>query len=108
MCLYFFNLIFSSISGHSLDMESLKYMYAMVFTVEEINRDTALLPGVRLGYRIRDSCFRYPWELDAALSLVAGDLNSCNMTASSTDTIGGKTAAGKSCLKLKKTNKTDL
>lgn len=80
----------------------------MVFTVEEINRDATLLPGVRLGYRIRDTCSRYPWALDGALSLVTGGLSSCNMTASSTDSVGGKMAAGKSCLKLKKTEKTDL
>ncbi|CAF90932.1 unnamed protein product [Tetraodon nigroviridis] len=91
-----------------LDIESLKNMYAMVFTVEEINRDATLLPGVRLGYRIRDTCSRYPWALDGALSLVTGGLSSCNMTASSTDSVGGKMAAGKSCLKLKKTEKTDL
>lgn len=102
MSLHFFNLIFPFFFlGLSLDIESLKYMYAMVFTVEEINRDTTLLPGVRLGYRIHDSCSRYPWALDGALSLVTGDSNSCNMTASSTHSIDGKTAAGKSCLKLK-------
>eukprot|EP00066_Takifugu_rubripes_P030729 XP_011619995.1 PREDICTED: extracellular calcium-sensing receptor-like [Takifugu rubripes] len=56
----------------SLDIESLKYMYTMVFAVEEINRDDSLLPGVRLGYGIRDSCFRYPWALDGALSLING------------------------------------
>uniref|UniRef100_H3BZ05 Olfactory receptor C family, r1 n=1 Tax=Tetraodon nigroviridis TaxID=99883 RepID=H3BZ05_TETNG len=50
---------------------------AMVFTVEEINRDATLLPGVRLGYRIRDTCSRYPWALDGALSLVTGGLSSC-------------------------------
>lgn len=102
MCLYVFKSdIFVFFFGLRLDMEALKYMYAMVFAVEEINRDTTLLPGVRLGYHIRDSCSRYPWELDGALSLVTGDSNSCNMTASSARSIGGGTATGKSCLKLK-------
>lgn len=73
----------------------------MVFAVEEINRDTTLLPGVRLGYHIRDSCSRYPWALDGALSLLTGDSNSCDMTSSSSRSISGGTAAGKSCLKLK-------
>lgn len=62
----------------------------MIFAVEEINRDDTLLPGVRLGYRIRDSCTRYPWALDGALSLVAGDLSSCNMTGWSTRSANGK------------------
>ncbi|XP_018555891.1 LOW QUALITY PROTEIN: extracellular calcium-sensing receptor-like [Lates calcarifer] len=65
-----------------LDLESLQYMYAMAFTVGEINRNSTLLPGVKLGYRIFDSCGRYPWALQHALSLVVGDTQSCNLTAS--------------------------
>lgn len=92
--------------GLSLDIESLKYMYTMVFAVEEINRDGSLLPGVRLGYRIRNSCFRYPWALDGALSLVTGDSNSCTMAASTTRSAGGNTGAveGKSWLKTTEWN----
>ncbi|KAM6960547.1 olfactory receptor CR1 [Aplochiton taeniatus] len=43
----------------------------MVFAVEEINRNPFLLPGVKLGYRILDSCARYPWTLLGALSLIS-------------------------------------
>ncbi|KAM4627581.1 extracellular calcium-sensing receptor-like [Polymixia lowei] len=53
----------------------------MVFAVEEINRNSVLLPGVRLSYRILDSCARYPWALQGALSLVAGESLRCNSTA---------------------------
>ncbi|XP_034557484.1 extracellular calcium-sensing receptor-like [Notolabrus celidotus] len=51
--------------------------YAMVFAVEEINNSTTLLPSVKLGYHIFDSCGRPPWALQAALSLVGGDRTSC-------------------------------
>uniref|UniRef100_A0A3B4YJR6 Olfactory receptor C family, r1 n=1 Tax=Seriola lalandi dorsalis TaxID=1841481 RepID=A0A3B4YJR6_SERLL len=34
----------------------LQYVYAMVFALEEINHSTTLLPGVKLGYHIHDSC----------------------------------------------------
>uniref|UniRef100_A0A3B4ZH52 Extracellular calcium-sensing receptor-like n=1 Tax=Stegastes partitus TaxID=144197 RepID=A0A3B4ZH52_9TELE len=61
-----------------LDQQSLKYMYAMAFAVEEINRNSSLLPGLKLGYRILDSCGRYPWALQTALSLVGGDAHRCN------------------------------
>ncbi|XP_036934030.1 extracellular calcium-sensing receptor-like [Acanthopagrus latus] len=44
-------------------LESLKNIYAMAFAVEEINGNSTLLPGVKLGYRILDSCSRYPWAL---------------------------------------------
>ncbi|XP_073342345.1 extracellular calcium-sensing receptor-like [Pagrus major] len=46
-----------------LDLEALKYTYAMAFAVEEINRNSTLLPGVKLGYHILDSCGIYPWSL---------------------------------------------
>ncbi|XP_074496914.1 extracellular calcium-sensing receptor-like [Sebastes fasciatus] len=47
----------------------------MTFAVDEINRNSTLLPGVKLGYRILDSCFH--WALQVALSLVGGDAHSC-------------------------------
>uniref|UniRef100_UPI0037E9C917 extracellular calcium-sensing receptor-like n=1 Tax=Semicossyphus pulcher TaxID=241346 RepID=UPI0037E9C917 len=59
----------------------LQYIYAMVFALEEINRSTTLLPGVKLGYHIRDSCAIHPWATQAALSLVGGDGISCNTAA---------------------------
>ncbi|XP_051252474.1 extracellular calcium-sensing receptor [Dicentrarchus labrax] len=65
-----------------LDLEPLKYTYAMVFAVEEINRNSTLLPGVKLGYHILDSCSRYPWALQGAMSMVGGDTHSCNVAAS--------------------------
>ena len=54
----------------------------MVFALEEINRNSTLLPGVKLGYRILDSCGRYPWSLQGALSMVGGETKHCNLTAS--------------------------
>lgn len=42
----------------------------MVFAVEEINRDSSLLPGVKLGYRIMDSCDQVHTSLQALFSLV--------------------------------------
>ncbi|XP_070685466.1 extracellular calcium-sensing receptor-like [Pempheris klunzingeri] len=75
----------------SLDPEALKYAHAMAFAVKEINHNSNLLPGVKLGYRILDSCARYPWALQVALSLVGGEARSCNSTASEQSE---KTAAG--------------
>ncbi|XP_073342206.1 extracellular calcium-sensing receptor-like [Pagrus major] len=73
-----------------LAVEPLKYTYAMAFAVEEINRNSTLLPGVKLGYRILDSCFRYPWALQGALSMVGGDTHSCNLTAATPQSAGGQ------------------
>ncbi|XP_027136174.1 extracellular calcium-sensing receptor-like [Larimichthys crocea] len=67
-------------SCNGLQHVPLQYIYAMVFAVEEINNSTTLLPGVKLGYHIFDSCGRPPWALQAALSLVGGDSTSCKST----------------------------
>ena len=68
----------------------------MTFAVDEINRNSTLLPGVKLGYRILDICFHSRWALQVALSLVGGDEHSCNLTSSmlrsTTDEQPGKTA----------------
>ncbi|XP_057695403.1 extracellular calcium-sensing receptor [Corythoichthys intestinalis] len=63
-----------------LEQLPLQYIYATVFAVEEINRNPRLLPGVSLGYHIRDSCAMHPWATQAALALVSGDSSTCNLT----------------------------
>lgn len=62
----------------SLENLPLQYIYAMVFALEEINRSATLLPGVRLGYHIHDSCAIPLWALQATLALIGGDSTSCN------------------------------
>ncbi|XP_036934069.1 extracellular calcium-sensing receptor-like [Acanthopagrus latus] len=63
---------------NGLDLEALKYTYAMAFAVEEINHHSTLLPGVKLGYHILDSCGIYPWSLQSAMSMVGGDTQHCD------------------------------
>ncbi|KAM8768479.1 extracellular calcium-sensing receptor-like [Acanthopagrus schlegelii] len=53
----------------------------MAFAVEDINHHSTLLPGVKLGYHILDSCGIYPWSLQSAMSMVGGDTQHCNLTA---------------------------
>uniref|UniRef100_A0A8C2WK15 Olfactory receptor C family, r1 n=1 Tax=Cyclopterus lumpus TaxID=8103 RepID=A0A8C2WK15_CYCLU len=82
-----FNLLIDFLSfllfcGLSLENVPLQYIHAMVFAVEEINHSTMLLPGVKLGYHILDSCGRPPWALQTALSLVGGDNAMCSSTDS--------------------------
>ncbi|XP_067851813.1 extracellular calcium-sensing receptor-like [Heptranchias perlo] len=45
----------------------------MIFTIEEINRDPALLPNTTLGYRIVDSCDVSSEALKGALQILNGD-----------------------------------
>ncbi|XP_031608141.2 extracellular calcium-sensing receptor-like [Oreochromis aureus] len=46
-------------------------MMTMVFAVEEINRNSSLLPGVKLGYHIMDCCDHIPTGLQALFSLLS-------------------------------------
>uniref|UniRef100_A0AAX7SHZ3 G-protein coupled receptors family 3 profile domain-containing protein n=1 Tax=Astatotilapia calliptera TaxID=8154 RepID=A0AAX7SHZ3_ASTCA len=57
----------TSCSG--FDHIAFRWMMTMVFTVDEINRNSSLLPGVKLGYRIMDSCDHVHTSLAVAHTL---------------------------------------
>uniref|UniRef100_A0A8C9QZT1 Olfactory receptor C family, u1 n=1 Tax=Scleropages formosus TaxID=113540 RepID=A0A8C9QZT1_SCLFO len=59
-----------AMSDPEFDFRAFRWMQTMVFAVEEINNDTHLLPGIRLGYRVLDSCDHVHTSLRGALSLV--------------------------------------
>ncbi|XP_064159630.1 extracellular calcium-sensing receptor-like [Anguilla rostrata] len=61
-----------------LQAQPMRWAHAMVFAVKEINQNPFLLPGVKLGYRILDSCAEYPWSLQGALALVSGRNHTCS------------------------------
>lgn len=44
----------------------------MAFAIEEINRNSNLLPNVTLGYNLHDNCVKLAIGFRAALSLVSG------------------------------------
>uniref|UniRef100_A0AAQ6IB42 G-protein coupled receptors family 3 profile domain-containing protein n=1 Tax=Anabas testudineus TaxID=64144 RepID=A0AAQ6IB42_ANATE len=44
----------------------------MIFAIEEINNSTKLLPGIRLGYQIHDSCASVPMAVKVAFQLTNG------------------------------------
>lgn len=59
----------------SVDLRSYRWLRAMIFTVDEINRDPVLLPNVTLGYLVADTCLAESTTLSAALALVTGEEN---------------------------------
>ncbi|XP_060780470.1 extracellular calcium-sensing receptor-like [Neoarius graeffei] len=65
---------------HEFQESPMQWAQAVVFAVEEINRNPFLLPGVRLGYRIMDSCSRYPHSLRSVMSLISGGDGTCEST----------------------------
>ncbi|XP_036936444.1 extracellular calcium-sensing receptor-like [Acanthopagrus latus] len=55
-----------------VDSRELRFSRAMIFTIEEINNSTELLPGIKLGYQIHDSCTSVPVAVDVAFQLSNG------------------------------------
>uniref|UniRef100_A0A3B5AAH8 Extracellular calcium-sensing receptor-like n=1 Tax=Stegastes partitus TaxID=144197 RepID=A0A3B5AAH8_9TELE len=65
---------------------ALRWMQTMAFAIQEINQRSDLLPQLKLGFHIRDSCDDIPVSLRASLLLVNGQPESCaaiNRTVSS-------------------------
>ncbi|XP_070762575.1 extracellular calcium-sensing receptor-like [Enoplosus armatus] len=53
------------------DLRAFRWTQVMIFAIEEINKDPALLPNVSLGYRILNSCASPTNTLRAALTLAS-------------------------------------
>uniref|UniRef100_A0A8C2WLX4 G-protein coupled receptors family 3 profile domain-containing protein n=1 Tax=Cyclopterus lumpus TaxID=8103 RepID=A0A8C2WLX4_CYCLU len=60
------------VSVCSIDTRELRFSRAMIFAIEEINNSTELLPGIRLGYQIYDSCASVPVAVHVAFQLSGG------------------------------------
>ncbi|XP_037533762.1 extracellular calcium-sensing receptor-like [Nematolebias whitei] len=58
----------TSCSG--FDLRAFRWMMTMVFAVNEINNKSDLLPGVKLGYRIMDSCDNIHTSMHSLFSLL--------------------------------------
>uniref|UniRef100_A0A3Q2XDP5 Olfactory receptor C family, n1 n=1 Tax=Hippocampus comes TaxID=109280 RepID=A0A3Q2XDP5_HIPCM len=56
----------------AFDLRAFRWTQVMAFAIEEINKDTALLPNISLGYRILNSCASSTNTLRAALTLAGG------------------------------------
>ncbi|XP_013881956.1 extracellular calcium-sensing receptor [Austrofundulus limnaeus] len=56
----------------SLNARVLRFCRAMVFAIEEINNSTELLPGIKLGYQIFDSCVSVPVAVHVASQFLNG------------------------------------
>ncbi|XP_026220305.1 uncharacterized protein LOC113165072 [Anabas testudineus] len=55
-----------------IEPRELHFSSAMIFAIEEINNSTKLLPGIRLGYQIHDSCASVPMAVKVAFQLTNG------------------------------------
>ncbi|XP_026220303.1 extracellular calcium-sensing receptor-like [Anabas testudineus] len=55
-----------------INSRELRFSRAMVFAIKEINNNVKLLPGIRLGYQIHDSCASVPIAVEVAFQLTNG------------------------------------
>ncbi|KAL7399807.1 hypothetical protein ABVT39_002131 [Epinephelus coioides] len=62
----------TKVSVCSMVLHELRSSRAMVFAIEEINNSTELLPGIKLGYQIYDSCASVPMAVHVAFQLSSG------------------------------------
>lgn len=56
----------------SFSARALRWTQTMTFAIREINQRSDLLPGLKLGFHIRDSCDDVPVSLKGSLLLVNG------------------------------------
>nr|XP_046245289.1 extracellular calcium-sensing receptor-like [Scatophagus argus] len=56
----------------SIDSRELRFSRAMIFAIEEINNSSELLPGIKLGYQIHDSCTSVSVAVQLAFQLLNG------------------------------------
>ncbi|XP_078095870.1 taste receptor type 1 member 3-like [Mustelus asterias] len=52
-------------------LDGFHWLQAMKFAIEEINNSSTLLPGVTLGYTIRDTCLKTSVAMQSAISFLA-------------------------------------
>ncbi|XP_066566582.1 extracellular calcium-sensing receptor-like [Amia ocellicauda] len=57
---------------NGIHFRNVQLAQSMIFTIEEINNNTDILPNVTLGYRIHSVCSNIPATLRGAFSLVNG------------------------------------
>ncbi|XP_075956751.1 extracellular calcium-sensing receptor-like [Anarhichas minor] len=56
----------------SINSRELRFSRTMIFAIEEINNSTELLPGIKLGYQIYDSCASVPLAVHVTFQLSSG------------------------------------
>ncbi|XP_029435592.1 extracellular calcium-sensing receptor-like [Rhinatrema bivittatum] len=77
-----------------LNTKAYGWVQAMVFSINEINRDQTLLPNISLGFQIYDTCYSFTRSLEGTAWMLTGQerhvLNYCCQSQSSLAAIIGE------------------
>ncbi|XP_063348600.1 extracellular calcium-sensing receptor-like [Pelmatolapia mariae] len=79
---------------HGFDTPGFRHAMTMAFAIDEINKNSKILPNVTLGYRLYDNCATLDIGFSAALSLASGQeeqfrlLENCSGTPSVVGIVG--------------------
>ncbi|CAI5693507.1 unnamed protein product [Oreochromis niloticus] len=57
----------------SVNLREFRFAQTMIFAIEEINKNSSLLPNVSIGYRIYDNCGSTLSSMRAVMALINGD-----------------------------------
>ena len=60
--------------GRINEARGIQRLEAMLFALDQINSDPALLPGIKLGSRILDTCLKDTYALERSLEFVRASL----------------------------------
>ncbi|XP_035241568.1 extracellular calcium-sensing receptor-like [Anguilla anguilla] len=70
-----------------VDLREFRVAQTMIFTIEEINNRTDILPGVSLGYKIYDTCDSAAISIQSAMALMNGYEDTLTDTSCSTPAV---------------------
>uniref|UniRef100_A0A668RFW0 G-protein coupled receptors family 3 profile domain-containing protein n=1 Tax=Oreochromis aureus TaxID=47969 RepID=A0A668RFW0_OREAU len=65
--------IYICFSFLSVNLREFRFAQTMIFAIEEINKNSSLLPNVSIGYRIYDNCGSTLSSMRAVMALINGD-----------------------------------
>ena len=69
--------------GSAVYNRGIQRLEAMLFAVDKINREGRLLPGIRLGVNVVDTCSRDTYALNRSLEFIRASLNAMDHSSTS-------------------------
>lgn len=79
--------------GSAVYNRGIQRLEAMLFAVDQINSEGKLLPGIRLGVNVVDTCSRDTYALNRSLEFIRASLNAMDHSTSLSSAASGSAAS---------------